>query len=217
MDREAERLIVDRLRAAFPDHTIITEEGEDFTTSSPYRWFIDPLDGTTNYAHGYPVFSVSIALEVDGEVNLGIVYAPYLNELFMAERGKGATLNEKPIHVSRTDKLNASLLATGFPYDIRHSKENNLNHFCNFALKAQAIRRGGSAALDLCYVACGRFDGYWELKLKPWDVAAGVLIVKEAGGCVTDLEGGRFDILSGDVVASNGRIHEEMLEVLKRD
>ena len=215
MDREAESIIIARLTSESPEYSILAEEREEVETNSPYQWIIDPLDGTTNYAHGYPVFCVSIALKYKDVVSFGVVYDPVHEELFVAERGKGATLNDRPIRVSETDSLSKSLLATGFPYDIRRSKENNLDHFCNFALKAQAIRRAGSAALDLCYVACGRFDGFWELKLKPWDVAAGYLIVEEAGGMVTDLKGNPFDIHSGEIVASNGRIHGEMIEVLR--
>ncbi len=214
MDRKAEELIVGRLASAFPDHSIIAEEREGVERASPYRWIVDPLDGTTNYAHGYPVFCVSIAFEAEGQVILGVVYNPVLEETFLAEKGRGATLNGRPIHVSGTERLERSLLATGFPYDIRRTRDNNLNHFCNFALKAQAIRRAGSAALDLCYVGCGRFDGYWELRLKPWDVAAGSLIVKEAGGMVTTFDGGPFTIYSDNIVASNGRIHREMIQVL---
>ena len=214
MDRKAEELIVWRLASAFPDHSIIAEEREGIEKASPYRWIVDPLDGTTNYAHGYPVFCVSIAFEAEGQVILGVVYNPVLEETFLAEKGRGATLNGRPIHVSGTERLERSLLATGFPYDIRRTRDNNLNHFCNFALKAQAIRRAGSAALDLCYVGCGRFDGYWELRLKPWDVAAGSLIVEEAGGMVTAFDGGPFTIYSDNIVASNGRIHREMIQVL---
>ncbi len=214
MDRKAEELIVWRLASAFPDHSIIAEEREGIERASPYRWIVDPLDGTTNYAHGYPVFCVSIAFEAEGQVILGVVYNPVLEETFLAEKGRGATLNGRPIHVSGTERLERSLLATGFPYDIRRTRDNNLNHFCNFALKAQAIRRAGSAALDLCYVGCGRFDGYWELRLKPWDVAAGSLIVEEAGGMVTAFDGGPFTIYSDNIVASNGRIHREMIQVL---
>ncbi len=215
MDKEAESIVIARLTREFPEYGILAEEREEVETNSPYQWIIDPLDGTTNYAHGYPVFCVSIALRHKEMVLLGVVYDPVHEELFVAERENGATLNERPITVSETDSLSRSLLATGFPYDIRRSKENNLDHFCNFALKAQAIRRAGSAALDLCYVACGRFDGFWELKLKPWDVAAGYLMVEEAGGMVTDLEGRPFDIHAGEIAASNGRIHGEMIEVLK--
>lgn len=214
MDRQAEVLIMDTLKGAFPHHGILTEERDEMRSTSNYRWIIDPLDGTTNYTHGFPIFSVSIALERDGDVVLGVVYNPMLDELFTAEKGRGAFLNEKRIWVSKVSQLNMSLLATGFPYDVRTSPDNNLNHFANFAVRAQAIRRVGSAALDLCWVACGRFDGFWELKLKPWDVSAGGLVVKEAGGVVTDFKGNPFSIYSEETLATNGLIHKEMLDVL---
>ena len=214
MDIRAEELIIKILRGVFPTFGILTEESGERAASSEYRWIIDPLDGTTNYAHGYPVFCVSIALEKNGETILGVVYNPMLAELFTAEKGRGACLNNRKIQVSSTTKLNNSLLATGFPYDIRTSSNNNINYFTNFAVRVQAIRRAGSAALDSCYVACGRFDGFWELKLKPWDVAAGGLIVKEAGGILSDFKGGPFSIYSHETVASNGIIHKQMIEVL---
>jgi len=214
MDRRAEGLIIDTLKGAFPDHGILAEERDEMRSTSNYRWIIDPLDGTTNYTHGFPIFSVSIALEKDGDVVLGVIYDPMLDELFTAEKGKGAFLNEKRIQVSAVSQLNMSLLATGFPYDVRTSPDNNLNHFANFAVRAQAIRRIGSAALDICWVACGRFDGFWELKLKPWDVAAGGLVVKEAGGRITDFKGNPFSIYSDETLATNGLIHKEMMDVL---
>jgi myo-inositol-1(or 4)-monophosphatase len=215
MDKKAEALIVSEIRENFPDHGILTEESKEKVTATPYRWIVDPLDGTTNYSHGYPVFCVSIAFEKKDEVLLGVVYDPMLDELFTAERGGGSFLNGKKIRVSGTDSLDRSLLATGFPYDVRTSRSNNLDHFARFAVRAQAIRRAGSAALDLCYVACGRFDGFWEMKLHPWDVAAGALIVKEAGGTVTDFKGGGFSIHGGECLATNGLTHREMVEVLK--
>lgn len=214
MDRQAEGLIIETLNEVYPGHGILTEERDEMRSTSNYRWIIDPLDGTTNYTHGFPIFSVSIALEKDGDVVLGVVYDPMLDELFTAEKGKGAFLNEKRIRVSGVSQLNMSLLATGFPYDVRTSPDNNLNHFANFAVRTQAIRRVGSAALDLCWVACGRFDGFWELKLKPWDVAAGGLVVKEAGGMVTDFKGKPFSIYSDETLATNGLIHKEMMDVL---
>ena len=216
MDRKAEALIVEELKRRFPDHGILTEESREKTTSSGCRWIIDPLDGTTNYAHGFPVFCVSIAFEHNGDVVFGTVYDPVLDELFVAEKGKGAFMNDTRLRVSVVSTLDKSLLATGFPYDLRTSKENNLDHFANFALRAQAIRRAGSAALDLCYVGCGRFDGFWEIKLHPWDVAVGALVVEEAGGRITDFEGRPFSIYSSECVASNGIIHDEMLQVLKK-
>ncbi|MCK5237670.1 MAG: inositol monophosphatase [Deltaproteobacteria bacterium] len=216
MDRRAEELICGALMKAFPTHGIISEEGHNEKITNKTKWIVDPLDGTTNYAHGFPFFCVSIALEFEGELEVGVVYDPMRDELFTAERGKGAKLNGVSISVSSTDELTRSLLATGFPYDIRTSAENNITNFSNFAVRAQAIRRAGAAALDLCYLASSRFDGFWELKLKPWDLAAGVLILKEAGGRVSDLAGNEFSIYDGDVLASNGAIHGQMMEVLKK-
>jgi len=216
MDTRSERIIVEMLRASFPDHGIIAEEETKIQTGSGYRWIIDPLDGTTNYAHGYPCFSVSIALEHEGDAIAGVVYDPMREELFSARKGGGASLNGKPIRVSAADTLIKSLLATGFPYDRKTSDKNNLDYFHELLMASQEVRRDGSAALDLCSVAAGRFDGFWELKLKPWDVAAGSLIVLEAGGMVTDLSQNAFDINAEEVLASNGRIHRQMAEVLKR-
>ncbi|MFQ5354803.1 MAG: inositol monophosphatase family protein, partial [Thermodesulfobacteriota bacterium] len=181
MDRKSEDLIVGRITRDFPGHGIIAEESDERKTTGKYRWIIDPLDGTTNYAHGFPVFCVSIAFESEGQVVFGVVYNPMLGELFIAEKGGGATLNGERIKVSETATLEQSLLATGFPYDLRTSKENNFDLFRDFSVKAQAIRRAGSAALDLAYVACGRYDGFWEMKLSAWDTAAAALMVEEAG------------------------------------
>lgn len=213
-DWRSEKAIVEALRAAYPGHSILTEEGTEQGGDGRFRWIVDPLDGTTNYAHGYPCFCVSIAVENEGEIVLGAIYNPVLEEMFAAQKGRGATLNGQSLAVSQTQHLTDSLLATGFPYDIRRSQANNLDHFAHFALRAQAIRRAGSAALDLCYVAAGRFDGFWEMRLAPWDVAAGGLMVAEAGGVVTDFAGGRFMIDGGEILASNGRIHSQMVEVL---
>jgi myo-inositol-1(or 4)-monophosphatase len=214
VDLASEKLIREAISTYYPRHEILAEEGGLSKTSSEYRWVVDPLDGTTNYAHGYPIFCVSIALECRGEVVLGVVYDPMRDELFAAERGTGATLNNRPIHVSKIDDLMQGLLSTGFPYDIRTAKLTNLDHWSNFALNAQALRRDGAAALDLCYVACGRFDGFWELNLAPWDTAAGALMVHEAGGLVTDFSGGSFSNYKPEIVASNGLIHEGMIQVL---
>lgn len=214
-DHLSEDAIIKIIRKNFPQHNILTEESRGYEKESDYKWIIDPLDGTTNYAHGFPVYCVSIALEKKGEVILGIVFNPVLKELFVVEKNKGAFLNRKRISVSKTKELSRSLLATGFPYDIRESKVNNLDHFENFALRAQAIRRAGSAALDLCYLAKGIFDGFWELKLSPWDTAAGILMVKEAGGKVTDFRGKKFSIYQKDILASNGKIHNQMIQVLR--
>jgi myo-inositol-1(or 4)-monophosphatase len=223
VDKISEENILGIIKNNFPDHAILTEESEGKKSNSMYKWVIDPLDGTTNYAHGFPMYCVSIALEKNGEIILGVVYNPNLDELFVAEKGKGAFLSKgssnnqdkQRISVSQTTELSRSLLATGFPYDIRGSKIDNLDHFANFYKKAQAVRRGGSAALDLCYLAMGRFDGFWELKLSPWDMAAGKLMVEEAGGKVTDFLGGPFNIYLKEILASNGKIHQQMIEILK--
>ncbi|HEX16248.1 MAG TPA: inositol monophosphatase [Deltaproteobacteria bacterium] len=215
VDRACEERIISLIRTRFPDHDVLTEETPLSPKGSPFRWIVDPLDGTTNYAHGYPIFCVSIALQVEGQLTFGVVYDPTRDEMFWAQRGEGAYLNGRRIGVSKTNKLIRSLLSTGFPYDLRESPVNNLDHFCNMIMRAQAVRRDGAAALNLCYVAAGRFDGFWELKLKPWDVAAGAIIVEEAGGEVTDFDGNPPDIFGQEIVASNGLIHQEMLEVLK--
>ncbi|HVG20753.1 MAG TPA: inositol monophosphatase family protein [Blastocatellia bacterium] len=214
VDLASERLIRDAIATHYPRHQVLAEEGGLAENSSEYRWIVDPLDGTTNFAHGYPVFCVSIALEYRGETVLGVVYDPTRDELFSAERGGGAALNNRPIRVSGTGDLMQSLLSTGFPYDIKTSTLTNLDHWANFAMNAQALRRDGAAALDLCYVACGRFDGFWELNLSAWDTAAGSLIVTEAGGRVTDFAGGKFSNYAPQVLASNGLIHDRMIEVL---
>lgn len=213
-DRLSESLIVERIRREFPGHDILTEESPEISTGSRFRWIIDPLDGTTNYAHGCPVFSVSIALEVEGVIIRGAVYNPMLDELFAAERGAGAFLNGRRLMVSRTERLSRALLATGFPYDIREDRNNNINYFRALAFGAQALRRTGSAALDMAYLAAGRFDGFWELKLAPWDTAAGWLLVEEAGGVVTDLRGDPYRLRSPDILASNGLLHAEIARIL---
>ncbi len=214
VDFLSERLIVERISTHYPKHQILAEESGATAVASEYRWLIDPLDGTTNYAHGYPFFCVAIALEYRGEIILGVVYDPNRDELFVAERGGGATCNGRPIHVSKTVRLSDSLLATGFPYDVRRRPGASLDYFGRFVRSAQAIRRDGSAALDLCYLACGRFDGFWEQGLAPWDMAAGSLVVEEAGGRVTTFEGGLFSIYTPEMLATNGLIHQEMMEVL---
>ena len=215
-DRISEEMLMGRIHEKFPDHDILTEESNGTDSGSDFRWIIDPLDGTTNYAHGYPVFCVSVALEKKGEICLGVIYNPMLNEMFVAEKERGAFLNGQRISVSDIRELSKGLLATGFPYDIRNSKDNNIAYFNVMAVSAQAIRRAGSAALDLAYVAAGRFDGFWELKLMPWDMAAGWLLVGEAGGVVTDLLGKDFCLPSPHILASNGKIHQEMMEVFKK-
>jgi myo-inositol-1(or 4)-monophosphatase len=216
-DLGAQEILVGRLSAAFPTHGFLAEEGLARPGSSDCRWIIDPLDGTTNYAHAFPVFSVSAALECAGRAVLGWVFDPTRDEMFRAEAGRGAFLNGAPVRVSATADLGRSLLATGFPYDLRTSPDNNLRDWGRFTVRAQAIRRCGSAALDLAYVACGRFDGFWEIKLKPWDMAAGALLVAEAGGRVTRLDGGPFVLDAPGIVASNGLVHEAMLGVLALD
>lgn len=214
-DHAAEQCIIDYVRAHFPDHGFLAEErGRDLTSSSPYLWIIDPLDGTTNFAHGYPIYCVSIGVEYRGRCLLGVVFDPSRDELFTATDKRGAHLNGRPLHVSDTKDLGGSLLVTGFAYDIRDSPRNNLDHFAKFALKAQGVRRTGSAALDLCYVAAGRFDGFWEVRLNPWDMAAGSVIVREAGGRLTDFRGNELSIYGQELVASNGHIHDAMLKVL---
>jgi myo-inositol-1(or 4)-monophosphatase len=209
-DREAEKLIVGRIRAQFPKHDILGEEGTRQETGSAFRWYVDPLDGTTNFAHGFPVFCVSIALEYEGRRVAGVLYDPTRDELFAAEQGGGAKLNGKPIHVSTTAKLNEALVATGFPSHKRHQNPN-IHFYHQITLRTHGVRRAGSAALDLASVASGRVDGFWEFNLNPWDTAAGVLLVEEAGGKVTDFSGGPFKIASREVFASNGLLHPALL------
>ena len=215
-DRISEEFITSSIHKRYPDHDILAEESTGTAKGSEFRWLIDPLDGTTNYAHGYPVFCVSIALEKEREVCLGVIYNPMLEEMFVAEKGKGAFLNGQRISVSSTTDLSNSLLATGFPYDIRSDKNNNINYFNGMAKRAQAIRRAGSAALDMAYIAMGRFDGFWELKLMPWDTAAGWLLICEAGGMVTDLSGSPYFLESPHVLATNGKIHQDMITILTK-
>ncbi|KUG23441.1 inositol-1-monophosphatase [hydrocarbon metagenome] len=214
-DKMSEDLIIEEIKRNFPDHGILSEESPAITGTGKLRWIIDPLDGTTNYAHGYPVFCVSIALENEGVVVLGIIYDPMREDMFVAERGEGAYLNNKKINVSSVKDISRSLLATGFPYDIRESKNNNLDYFNKMAVRVQAIRRAGAAALDLAYLAAGRFDGFWELKLKPWDTAAGCLMVTEAGGVISDIAGQKWHLQSSNLLASNGLIHDQMIDILK--
>jgi myo-inositol-1(or 4)-monophosphatase len=218
-DLAAERLITERIRSYYPRHTILAEESGAILAindqQSEFRWIIDPLDGTTNYAHGYPCFCVSIALEHKGRIEVGVIYDPTRDEMFAAERGTGATLNGRPIRVSEVDDLNRAMLCTGFPYDVRE-RGDFARHFSSFIMHAQAVRRDGSAALDLAYVACGKFDGFWEEGLNPWDVAAGVLLIEEAGGRVSRYDGSPFDIYTPPIMTSNGLIHEAMMRVLAK-
>jgi myo-inositol-1(or 4)-monophosphatase len=215
MDKKSEALVIKRIRNRYPEHAILSEESGVFDKPhSDYKWIIDPLDGTTNYAHGFNFFSVSIGLTRQEKIIAGVVYDPVRDELFKAAKGCGAYLNKKRIKVSGITSINESLLSTGFPYKLGKAMKKNIGYFVSFIMKAQAIRRPGSASLDLCYVAAGRFDGFWEMELHPWDTAAGVLIVQEAGGKVTDFSGDVFNPFKKQVVASNARIHRQMLDIL---
>jgi myo-inositol-1(or 4)-monophosphatase len=209
-DRKSEALIRDRILSFWPSHDILGEEQGLVDTGSAYRWYVDPLDGTTNFAHGFPVFSVSMALEHKGKRIAGVIYDPTRDELFAAEQGSGACLNGNKIHVSSIDNLSECLVATGFPSHKRH-KNPNIFFYHQITLRTHGVRRPGSAALDLCSVACGRFDGFWEFNLNPWDTAAGVLIVEEAGGTVSDFRGGPFQLASRETLASNGFVHGAMI------
>jgi myo-inositol-1(or 4)-monophosphatase len=217
-DRASETLIGERLRAAFPEHGIYGEEGTRSGLDAEFRWYVDPLDGTTNFAHGFPAFCVvlgcerrvaGLAADQDGEMVAGVIYDPLRDEMFSAARGEGATLNGEPIHVSRAKLLQESLIATGFPSQKRHESPN-VHFYQEFTLRSHGVRRAGSAALDLAYVACGRLDGYWEFKLNPWDTSAGYLLVEEAGGAITHFDGGKFTLDSREILATNGLIHTEM-------
>lgn len=214
-DLEVERLLLSRLNRAFPSYEVLTEESPTSVEGAGTCWIIDPIDGTTNYAHGYPMVAVSVALVQREEVVLGVVYNPIMDEMFVAVKGQGATLNNQPIRVSETPRLAESLLASGFPYTAWEQDDDNTAEWRAFLKRVVSLRSDGSAALDLCFVACGRLDGYWELDLDPWDMAAGSLIVQEAGGRVTNLSGSPFDLYGRSILASNGYIHREMLEVLK--
>jgi myo-inositol-1(or 4)-monophosphatase len=213
-DKLAEKTVIDIIKRDFPDHALLTEESPPWGNSGS-RWIIDPLDGTTNFAHTFPVACVSIAFEQDGQLKITGVYDPFRDELFFASRGEGATMNQKSIRISETPLLSDSLLCTGFPYDRRERPDQYLSIFKAFMMKVQGIRRTGSAALDLCYVACGRFDGFWEFQLQPWDKAAAMLIIEEAGGKISNFKGKELTLLDGQNLASNGKIHRELLEVLE--
>ena len=215
IDKESEAMIIRRIKQRFPDHDILGEEGGAQSSSSEYRWIIDPLDGTTNYTHGLPLFCVTIGVEHNGEIIAGATYDPMAKEMFTAEKGKGAFLNDRKITVSASSTLIESLLVTGFPYNVKENPDNVIEHFVNFLPKAQGVRRLGSAALDMAYVACGRLDGYWEVFLNPWDKAAGILIVREAGGTVSTFDGDQSDVIyRPNTLASNGIIHDDMRIVL---
>ncbi|GAG39520.1 unnamed protein product, partial [marine sediment metagenome] len=216
VDRQSQRKIIEIIRSSFPDHSILAEEkGGLKSKKSPYRWLIDPLDGTNNYAHGYPCFCVSIALEKNKEIILGVVYNPVLNELFFTKAGKGSFRNGEQIFTSQTKKINQSLLSTGFPYSRGKQLENHIKQFRVFMEHCHGIRRDGSAALNLCYIAMGRFDGFWEIDLSPWDTAAGCLLVKEAGGKLTNFSGHPFSHYGKEILATNGLIHKQMLKIIK--
>jgi myo-inositol-1(or 4)-monophosphatase len=210
-DRASEKLIVERIRESFPAHDIVGEEGTRRDTGGEFRWYVDPLDGTTNFAHGYPVFCVSLGVESKGQLFAGVLYDPTRDELFAAETGKGATLNGRPIQVSKTKTLSESLLATGFPSHKRH-KNPNIHFYHQLTLRSHGLRRAGSAALDLANVASGRYDGFWEFNLNPWDTCAGVLLVQESGGTVTRFDGSPWRIDSSETLASNGLLHDELMK-----
>ncbi len=213
-DKESQKIIYKMIKENFPLHSILGEEDLNVEKDKEMLWLIDPIDGTTNFARSLPAFCVSIAFMREGRVQMGVVYIPLLDEMFYAVRGSGAFLNKKPIHVSKEKGIGKSLLATGFPYDRRESKINNVDHFNKFIVRALGIRRMGAAAMDICYTAAGRFDGFWELKLFPWDTAAGLLMVEEAGGKVTDFSGNPFDPFMKECIASNGLIHSQMIEII---
>ena len=214
VDKLSEKIIIDNIKKNFPTHDVFAEESGKDLSDSDYLWLIDPIDGTTNYAHAYPFFSISIALEVKGEVVAGLVYDPVKDEMFTAEKGKGAFLNSEKIHVSKSDVIKHCHVCTGFMHEVEWMVEENIRHFGNFIRRARAVRRDGSAALDLCYVACGRFDGFWELGLNPWDTAAAVLIVKEAGGHVCKFDGSEYSIYDKEILATNSIVQDQMMEIL---
>ncbi len=214
-DRASEELILTRIRSAYPDCAILSEESGASANRSAAMWIVDPLDGTTNFAHGLPIFSVTMALLLNGVIEIGVTYDPIYDELYAARRGQGAYLNGERLQVSAAPALDRALLVTGFPYDRRTNPHNNIQQFTDFSLRAQGVLRLGSAALDLGAVAAGRLDGYWEFKINPWDIAAGVLLVTEAGGQVTMPDGSPLDLFARQVVASNGSLHPEMIDVLR--
>lgn len=214
-DKASEKAILEVLRRHVPEHGILAEEsGKLGDISSQYLWAIDPLDGTTNFAHQYPPFGVSVGLLIDGIPQVGVVFDPFHNELFRAAQGLGATRNRQPIRVSETAELRNSLLVTGFAYDRRETSDNNYAEFCHLTHLTQGVRRSGSASIDLCYVSCGRLDGYWERGLSPWDLAAGVVILSEAGGKITAYDGSPWKIESGRILATNGKLHESLSQEL---
>lgn len=216
VDKKSEEIIIQKISAVFPDHDILAEEGSGRRKDSPYKWIVDPLDGTVNYSHGYPYFAPSIALEFEGRIIAGVVYDPMRDELFEAFEGAGARLNGKPIHVSECQDLNRALIATGFAYNCRQTIDEDLALFKNAILNAQGVRRDGVAALDLCYVACGRYDGFYEANLWPWDTAAGLVIVKEAGGDASIFNGSPYTVYDKEIVITNGKIHKEVIHKITK-
>lgn len=218
-DLASEKLIIERIRSYYPKHSILAEESGESDIAvvdgeTRWKWIIDPLDGTTNFAHGYPCFCVTLAVEHNGEIVIGVTFDPTRDDMFSAEKGNGATLNNREIRVSETEELSEALLVTGFPYDFKR-REDFARHLTEFLLKSRGLRRDGSAAIDMAYVACGRFDGFWEEGLNPWDVAAGVLLIEEAGGKISYYDGRKYSIYSPPICGSNGLIHSEMLAILK--
>jgi myo-inositol-1(or 4)-monophosphatase len=217
-DLASEAFLIERIRSHHPRHSVLAEESGEVIVldgDKRWKWIIDPLDGTTNYAHGYPCFCVTLALEHEGRIVIGVTYDPTRNEMFAAERGNGSALNDRPIRVSRTAELGNALIVTGFPYNFKQKKDFG-RHLTEFLLRSRGVRRDGSAALDMAYVACGRFDAFWEEGLNPWDVAAGTLLIDEAGGRITYYDGSEFSIYQPPICASNGLLHEQMLDVLRR-
>lgn len=214
VDNKSEAKIIEVIHSHFPDHNVLSEEIGNLNLDSDHIWIVDPIDGTVNYAHSIPIFSISIALEIKKEIMLGLIYNPISGEKFFSEKGKGAYLGDKRIAVSNTQHLRDSILVTGFPYGT-NEKDDSIVHFANFIKHGLPIRRLGSAALDMCYVACGRFDGFWEVSLNPWDVAAGYLILYESDGRITNFKGEKYSIYGKQLLATNGRIHKEMMDVLE--
>ena len=215
VDRASEDILIDQIRSAFPSHAILAEESNSKENTAEFRWIIDPLDGTTNYVHKYQHYAVSIALQQHGETIVGLVYNPHSDEMFTAIKGEGARLTQNRMHVSSSDVLSRSLLSTGIPYEMSDRWHKSMDLFKMFYSRTHGVRRDGSAALDLCYVAAGRFDGFWELDLHPWDVAAGMLIVEESGGKVSRFNGSESSIFDDEILASNGKIHEQMQDVIR--
>jgi myo-inositol-1(or 4)-monophosphatase len=215
-DKTSQKVVFKTILKSFPKHTVIGEEDKEQKQCAEYCWIVDPLDGTVNFIHKVPLFCVSVAMLHKGEVISGAIYAPIINELFVAQKGAGAFLNGKKISVSKAGKLVSSLAVTGFPYDVHSKSDRVLNNFKNVLKNAQGVRRLGSAAIDLSWVACGRFDAFWEEGLKPWDVAAGSLIVKEAGGAITDFSGSDNYVWGNELIASNGRIQKDLLKIIKK-